>query len=537
MEDYTTWGAAALDQVTAPGHNNCFPWISQLPTELFTGILQLSLPEFDIELHSAPYSSHFRVKRCYILRSVTKRWQTIIEGTPSFWTTVVSTLPSYVNETSIIRSANLPISIIYYHPGYTNPAHLLTEVEFLKIIQHSRPRWSAISLNLYDSTAMVDYIGTPLPLLRTIIVRSVRPTSLASEPLELLGGDTANLRFVCFSGVSILCSAGHFVQLKCLTLKKVGRDGLRGPQLLDTLRASPALEVLNLKGIRAEVPPPSPTIPLHHLRCIKLRSCAIDLVVYILQQIQAPSCTRLCLGIEDEPEFDVPHFLNETLKPFHGMLYTTHRQLRESTVLLDFGLFRWYTPSCSKMEGFSIFIDCALDPLCISWVDGILQDESGLQISFGRAGAFSEAVLRSVAPMRSVTKVLIRETWLGADNRTLLQFIGKPLPTGASLPSLPYLKEIFLPFGGWKTQDLLEMVRSRFCALPWKDMEQTLLTINVPRGGFSWAGITSPILDLATIVEIRKTSGVQCVKLSGSKDPVGMLAVTWNESCSQPVWV
>ncbi|KAG8891552.1 hypothetical protein FRC01_014639, partial [Tulasnella sp. 417] len=396
------------------------------------------------------------------MRSVTKLWQSIIEGTPSFWTTIVSTLPSYVNEASIIRSANLPISIIYYHPGYANPAHRPTEAEFLELVQHSRPRWSAVTLDLYHSTEIAGYLEAPLPLLRMITVRSARLTSIASEPLELPGGDTTNLRFVCLSGVSILCSVGHFVQLKCLTLKNVGRDGLRGPQLLDTLRASPGLEVLNLKGIKAEVPPPSPTITLHHLRCIKLRSCAIDLVAYILQQIQAPSCTRLCLSIDDDQAFDVPHFLNEALKPFHGMLYTTHQRLRESTVLLDSGLFGWYTPSCSKMEGFSIFIDCPLDPRCVFWVDSILQDEPGLQISFGRAGAFNEAVLRSVAPMRSVTKVLIRESWSGVDNRTLLQFIGKPLPTGASLPSLPRLREVFLPSRGWKAQDLLEMVRSRF---------------------------------------------------------------------------
>lgn len=538
MEVNTTRGDAAPDQVTVPWRPNPLRSISQLPTELLTGILQLSLPEIDFKSRSASFSSRSYMKRLYTMRFVAKRWQEIIEGTPTFWTTIASALPSHVNEASIIRSSGLPLDVIYYHPGYVNPVNHPSEAEFLKLIQHSRPRWSAITLDLYDPSAMAGYLGAPSPLLQTIIVRSARFTSLESEPLELLGGDITNLRFVYLSGVSILCSVESFAQLKCLTLKNVAQDSLTGPQLLDALRASPGLQVLNLKNITTEAPPPSSTITLHHLRCIKLRSCAVDLVAYILRQIQAPSCTRLCLSIDDEQEFDVQHFLNETLKSFHGILRTIHQRLGQSTVLLDSGGFAWYTPSDSKMEGFSLFIDGLFDPFCVGWVDNILQDESGLQISFGRGGTSSEAVLRSVARMRSVTKVLIRERGRrGADIRAALQFIGKSLPTSTSLPPLPCPQELLLPSGGWNTQDLLEMVQSRFHALSWKDMERTRLAINIPRGGFSWVGTTTPILDLATIVEIRKTSGVQCVRLTGWKEPVGMSAVVWSEESSKPVWV
>lgn len=59
----------------------------------------------------------------YIIRSVTKQWQDIIEGTPCFWTIILSTLPHHVIETSIRRSANLPLYVIYWDLGFTGDKH------------------------------------------------------------------------------------------------------------------------------------------------------------------------------------------------------------------------------------------------------------------------------------------------------------------------------------------------------------------------------------------------------------------------------
>ncbi|KIO24157.1 hypothetical protein M407DRAFT_26431 [Tulasnella calospora MUT 4182] len=205
---------AAQDQVTAPWDANPLPSISQLPTELLTGIIQLSLPEIDFKLHSASFRLRSHMKRLYIMRSVTKRWQAIIEGTPSFWITIASALPSDVNEASVLRSSNLPLSIIYRdpRPGLSNDH--LSATEFLKLVQHTRPRWSSLVLDLYDNTDMSNYLGVPLPLLQTIIVGNGGRTRF--EPLELLGRDTSNLRFVELSGISIRWRMGLFVQLKCL---------------------------------------------------------------------------------------------------------------------------------------------------------------------------------------------------------------------------------------------------------------------------------------------------------------------------------
>ncbi|KAG9039018.1 hypothetical protein FS837_001075 [Tulasnella sp. UAMH 9824] len=381
---------------------------------------------------------------------------------------------------------------------------------------------------------MPSYLGAPLPLLQTIIVKSVCYTSSEYQPLELLGGDTSNLRSVKLSRVAIRWPTGNFVQLKYLKLKDVTYDSLTAQPLLDALRASPGLQVLKLIRMRGkEIPQPSPTITLHHLKHITLYNCALSLVECILGGIQAPSCTGLTLSILDQRSLDVPHFLDVTLKPFHPILRKLHRLHGGSEVILDFRGFEWHTGNHWDEEGLSMYMESFNDPTLTEWIDRTLKGESGLMIVFGHGGTFSEAVLRSVAPMRCVTKVAIGKSWDIGSVGSVLQFLSKPLTTSASLPSLPCLQELYLPPKGWNTRDLLEMVQARFCTLGWEATERTPLTIDVVKWGLWGRGGPGLPLDLATLVNIRKTSGVN---LGGRKHPEGTLALVWNDEASEAVW-
>ncbi|KAG8908063.1 hypothetical protein FRC01_007506, partial [Tulasnella sp. 417] len=400
MEPDITTRDVAANQAILLGGTNSFPPISQLPTELLIAILQLSLPEIHLRSRYAALNLGFRMKRLYTMRAVTKRWQQVIDGTPSFWTIIVSTLPLHVNEKSILRSSDLPLSLIYDDTRLVGPPNHPSDT-FFKLVQHSRLRWAALAMSLDDPGILSDYVAATLPLLHTIILRISRPHGFHSEPRELLGGHTTNLRVVYLEGVSSPWLVGSFVQLKSLTLKNLAHATLTGGQLLDAIRASPGLQVLKLSGMTTVIPPPSRTITLHHLRYISLVSCATDLVECIFRQVRAPSCTRLRLSIGYEQEIDAPRFLNETLKPFHHILSSIHRRLGGSVVPLDTGGFEWYTPDYSELDGFLILIHCMLDPSCISWIDSILQDEPGLRVYFEHDFPSSDDLLRSVAPMRS----------------------------------------------------------------------------------------------------------------------------------------
>lgn len=65
---------------------------------------------------------------------------------------------------------------------------------FLHAIAHGRSRCSAINLELDDKASLREFLTTPAPLLQTVVIRSSWADSQDSEPLELLGGQTHNLR-------------------------------------------------------------------------------------------------------------------------------------------------------------------------------------------------------------------------------------------------------------------------------------------------------------------------------------------------------
>ncbi|KAG8913590.1 hypothetical protein FRC00_002064, partial [Tulasnella sp. 408] len=66
--------------------------MSRLPDELLIAILNFSLSQYDY------YHSHFDMETLYIVCAVSKQWQDIVDGTPSFWTTILSTLPAHAIE-------------------------------------------------------------------------------------------------------------------------------------------------------------------------------------------------------------------------------------------------------------------------------------------------------------------------------------------------------------------------------------------------------------------------------------------------------
>lgn len=90
-----------------------------------------------------------------------------------------------------------------------------------------------------------------------------------------------------------------------------------------------------------DFPPLSPIITLHHLKYINLESCSINFVKFILQQIRIPSCTKLVMGIDDDEELDAHPFIDETSSLLRGIIFTIHKRLGESEILLYFDESRW----------------------------------------------------------------------------------------------------------------------------------------------------------------------------------------------------
>lgn len=514
--------------------------ISHLPTETLISIIHWGLPRVDFTYIFGAISSHRYMRRLYALRQVSKRWQNVIDGTPAFWPVIFSKLPHHVNNATIARSASRSLAVVYEIPEEPNVHNHPSPEEFLNTIVHTRYRWSAVALDVREGEGMSGYLATPAPLLQTVVINNAwdDPYDKVMEPLVLLGGQTAKLRHVEVTGAFLQWELGLFSGLKSLSLEGVG-DDLTTRHIIDFLQASPDLEELCLEG---SLPMPTSQTPasiitLSHLRSIDLACYTSDPIDYILRRIRAPSCRKFYMNLEAENEVEVDYsrFMQETMKPFVGMLQEIHIENGGSRMSVDLYAFHWYSLAAAQRRcHFSISIR-AFCPMGIRWAEEILQGKSGLQYEFTDAPVIGDE-LGDLAPLRCVTKALVTTRQIPRTH-AVLQFLHRPLSLSTSTPSLPCLQELEIMSTRWSALALLEMVQGRRTAFSESTLEQPPLTIIIWREAFTeWNYTPRSIVDLATLKKIRETEGVQCVQVTDPNPVFGTLAITWNEETSKPTW-
>ncbi|KIO24160.1 hypothetical protein M407DRAFT_26434 [Tulasnella calospora MUT 4182] len=172
----------------------------------------------------------------------------------------------------------------------------------------------------------------------------------------------------------------------------------RGGQLLDVLRTNPDLEVLDVGDIHIDILSPSSITTLHRLRYISLK--------------------------DSDEATDGPALMAETLSPFYETLLRLHKRFGGSEILLNDEGFLWRTsdnfdleegqdlysdeglylctdenPDSDTAERLGVLIYGYYDPFYPRWVDRILQNEPGLQITFGIEAKFNEDIIEIIAPM------------------------------------------------------------------------------------------------------------------------------------------
>lgn len=529
----------ASDRVAGPGHEVSVPAISHLPTELLVTII-----------HSALQSTHtfeivesclrIYMRRLYTMRRVAKRWQEIIEGTPTFWTFVLATLPPHVNEMTILRSGTCSLSFVYAPTTFGTMGKQPPLQDFLATVVHTRSRWSA-----YNGPVVSEYLEAPAPLLQKISLRGTFKEGSDTKPLELLGGCTSDLRQVGLSRVSIPWKMEMFTHLRSLALEYLGWDGLTISHLIDFLRSSPDLEHLKLQSIHAapSSTPLPPIITLPQLRSISLSNCKNDVTVSILHQIRAPSCNDFYLAVSIAPanadEF-FHGYLHSAPQPFEEILRTINKRNRSSCIALNSSMFEWRTGGENDEEYKFLVILKYRPTSCIRWVERTLRNDHGLGIHLSRGillrNELINELLETIAPMRCVTTLFFTGEWRREQILRFLIFLGEPRSTNPLTPSLPCLRRLRLWCLGWKAQDLLDMVESRFLSLPWEAVEAPPLAIDIWRQVWPCTSNLRIILDYAVLYSLRKAEGVDRVQFVGPKESDGMLAINWDEDASAPKW-
>ncbi|KIO25115.1 hypothetical protein M407DRAFT_25548 [Tulasnella calospora MUT 4182] len=521
------------------GSRQTFPQssISRLPPELLVAILKFELQSNYFMAESTIPTTDFYLRlymrRLYTMRLVGKRWQEIIDGTPTFWIFVLASLPPHVNDTTILRSKTRPFSVVYA-PGTEGKQPPVKD--FLAMIAHTHSRWSA-----YTGPAVPEYLDAMGPLLQEINLWTGFEEQFPAKPWELLGGSTTGLRHVALYGVSIRWRMGMFFRLKSLTLNDVKRrwNGFKTGYILDFLHASPCLEHLRLESLHTTITiedaPPS-IITLPRLRSIRLYDCQDLVTEPILQHIRAPSCINFSLSVPkaDSPE-GAHRLMEEVLLPFQGIIRTIHECHGDSEIGLGFSEFSWHTPRLSdKDHQFNVSLSGAALMIAMRWVEEILGPNSSLSLHFPIC--FNDAILEIIAPTRCVTKVVITPSRGREDFLRILSFLARRLLVNPSLPALPRLREIILTSSEWTAQDILSFVCSRCNPPSLETAEQPLLVITMRRRWVPFRNGPQPVLDYAVLTKIREHKSVERVEFVGLKARDGMLAVIWNEELSQPQW-
>lgn len=449
----------------------------QLPTELFVGVVCLSLPQIEhiTELEDLEKVLYVYTKTLFSRRGIGRQWRSIIDGTPSLWPYLSSVLPLHINETIIVRSSNRPLAIecgsgeqrLFDLKSYGSPMH------FLHLVKHTQHRWSS-----YTGVYKSGIFDVPLPLLSTLDLQlqSTLPDYHEMAPLSinLLGGETTNVRRFRIAYLRVEWRVGMFKDLASLSLLGIEGDGLTSTHLVDSLLNSPQLELFELHSVSAAVhePPQPSVINLNHLKTLRIAECTSQLTDLILRAIQAAHCTHFAVEatLDDSPSFS--KFLNTTVQPFLRVWKAAHKAIGSSEISVS-GIALCCDCNDEGRLGeprFWLNLDGPLDPADLSFIHRTFEHESGLSLSLED---LSDAFWYNMASLRCVTQILSYSEY-----GELLARLAQPFPTGSSLPSFPNLENLCFYFAeDLENRDILDAVESRYGTLVWNTEKEPGLTI------------------------------------------------------------
>ncbi|KAG8919733.1 hypothetical protein FRC00_010979 [Tulasnella sp. 408] len=515
--------------------------IARLPTELLVAILLVVLPNIDAVTDSQ--QCHEYMTHLYALRSVSKKWRGVIDGTPILWRLISSTLPLQVNATSVSRSLNAPLVVIYdmilpdeYSFRYNNSSQELQSAissarsfaEWADVVRH---RWSSATFKLVSSVAP-ELLAKPAPQLRSITI-VLHGGSLVEIPsINLLGGCTGKIRHVKieragYQGphihhIQMFWPRGAFQGLKSLHFGYIRSASFTTRYILEVLGASPELETLVLKGNIVQRDQDDPELP--------------QVVLSRLQTLQY-----------------VPHYdgeLDQTLR---------HVTLLPDSVknlsITDYNFTSQYTPTYQspahvswdgrlKDPRFRFFISTISPSTVLQWTDQILS-LAGPGITLSLAGkSLCEDVLSTMKSMKCIDKIIVYEHF-GQDIpylQRLLDAFGQAdstSPGSASSVTFPSLHTLQIADWDAKLDSVVGMLRTRFSRPSDQDDARRppdlSLTLSCRRRVRDQDHGADNIPSLELVEGMRVMPGLKEVRL-GNVYGAGVLAVVWDEGLRTPVW-
>ncbi|KAG8954803.1 hypothetical protein FRC00_005703 [Tulasnella sp. 408] len=537
----TQYPPAAIESLC---NNDGIPHRSRkdVPPELLIIIFQAFLQIVDPMSLDWKGSCKAYMEILFSLRLVSRTWRDILDNTPSVWVVLTSTVPLSVNHMSITRSGRAPLII---HFGDLDGSSIQPQ-EFTELVGPVRDRWKEVCVDEDAALTVWKYLNSPAPMLETVRLHTNRRFGMPSESLELLGGETHNIRHLDLHGSIVNWNRSTFRGLRHLRLAYVDQYGLTMDMLLDILADSPDLEYLYINSMTfpVSVTPPLLPILLPHLRTIELLFLPGNVVFPLLRHIEAPHCQRIRIQAEDVRNSN--EWVNESVGLFEPLLRELHEKSGRSQLIVSPGFVDWKTPlkrgsGKHSYRNLEVQIRSASFISLLRWIERVVNggDLEGLEMKVyitGQNTLPDPEVTSILGRLRNVTEI---RAYHGPENSREVVRLLCDLDDN-SIPLLFSLTLLHTDYEYIAADEMLLMLRTRITAhannggpgkLPGLDIVAELAVEARPE----------PIgsLDFAIIAQIRAIPGVRFILTRPweVKDTAGMCAIVWDDERGGARWM
>ncbi|KAG9030290.1 hypothetical protein FS837_003316, partial [Tulasnella sp. UAMH 9824] len=455
--------SSVLSETHKSSELNSMSKIQNLYYELLVAILHLSLPPVDVGDRglspSDPCPQY--VTALYSLRSICGLWRSLIDETPCFWSVVCAALPMEVNSAFFAKSGQSHLTVHCSEEARVD--------QFMELDKHHRNRWVTAAFQLPASymATFSGYLGDPAPKLQSLTFLLPGSPLDEAQHINLLGGETQNIRSLSFHQARIQWLPNAFTGLKRLILSEIRTQtgNLTSQYIVDILACSASLETLDLNGVDV-LPTPiegrSPPLHLPLLTALRLRAVHPLAADYILRCIIPEPGIVTQLHIElwhHELLFDPTRFLSETLPPYAALYKHVNARCDGSTLQASGVETLYWTAQNGKRYRFLFHVWCVGFLAGLQWMADALVDEwpgvclrlnltPGIQTAFS-ASKTSRIVTGIEIPFLSDTNADRTRLDMALDAVSGLES-GDDLQTSeATAPSFPVLRAIsFVNFMG-----------------------------------------------------------------------------------------
>lgn len=433
------------------GRNDLLP-VNQLPMEVLLQIFSATLDD--------TRSTPFRIRALHALASVSKRWDTLVRGSPSLWTVASTDGPSWQVSTMLRRSRHTPLDVVIRNGAYQGDKW---RESVLDPILHQSDRWRSLTLGRSMNVDVKAVMSLPMPKLVRLDIEDSRGMK---ESFDLSAELLSRLQELRLRNVNVQWDPllRNLSALDLCSLAPPSRLSLT--QISTILGASEFLESLSLgRGALADAVPDSSAgalLVLAHLTKLSLKDLPVAHIAHLMISIHAPKCRSLeIISSPDETGTvttaePLSERISHWIEPVRRILLSI-----ESLVISVFGL-SGIISDLSRPTSLNIKDPYIGEKSFLSWFDPLITSLSAaLPINLNIRNVLKSDILLNLGLLDAVTELHIVSSHVPAAAWT--KHLGTPMDVdGVTKWPLPLLQILEFDNCNPDPVRLLNMIAKRY---------------------------------------------------------------------------